>query len=77
MNAKARALDSRAALFVALLAAFGALAGCGQRGPLTLPGAGPAEQSESSTAPSGATENTPGATESASEDEDEPVQNER
>ena len=29
----------RAVLLAALLAAFGALLGCGQRGPLTLPGA--------------------------------------
>jgi predicted small lipoprotein YifL len=62
------------ALLGSLLAAFGGLAACGQRGPLTLPGAEPAASEASS--PPGAPESrdptTPG-----SEDDDEPIQNER
>jgi predicted small lipoprotein YifL len=66
-----------AALLGALLAAFGALAACGQRGPLTLPGAEPAGRDEGSAAPSGATEDAPGRTQPASEEDDEPNENER
>jgi predicted small lipoprotein YifL len=85
VSGDARVSSPRAALLVSLLAAFGALAGCGQRGPLTLPGAEPAERSDSSTSPSGgatdavpaSTEATPGTTEPGSEDEDEPGENGR
>jgi predicted small lipoprotein YifL len=66
-----------AALLVSLLAAFGSLAGCGQRGPLTLPGAEPTAPNESSTAPSGTTGDAPDPSEPVAEDEDEPIQNER
>jgi predicted small lipoprotein YifL len=76
MSGAARALTGRAPLICALLAAFGALGACGQRGPLTLPGAEPTERGESPAAPSGAPE-APGPTEPAPEDEDESIQNER
>jgi predicted small lipoprotein YifL len=58
-------------LLGALLAAFGALAACGQRGPLTLPGAEqPAERAD----PSSSAE--PAASQPNPEDEDEPIENE-
>jgi predicted small lipoprotein YifL len=72
MNGRRRTLGARAALLGAVLAAFVALAACGQRGPLTLPGS---EQPEQRTDPSSVT--GPAATDARPEDEDEPVENER
>ena len=81
MSGGRRAFKARITPLAALLAAFGALAACGQRGPLTLPGVEPEEPSDSAAAPSGAvpdvTEAAPAATESASEGEEEPAENER
>jgi predicted small lipoprotein YifL len=72
VSAGARTFRWRAALLGALLAAFGALAACGQRGPLTLPGA---EQPAQSSDPGAAT--APAASQPGAEDEDEPIENER
>jgi predicted small lipoprotein YifL len=61
------ALGARVALVGVLLAAFSSVAACGQQGPLTLPGAEPAQSSSAS----GPTEPSPSPAEGASEDEAE------
>jgi predicted small lipoprotein YifL len=61
-----------------LLAAFGALPGCGQRGPLTLPGAArPSERLDSGkTAPAAGTQSAePAAADAAPRPEDEERRN--